>query len=156
MNLSLAARRLAVTTGMAVAILAAGGTILAASQWTAAEAPLAAAPVSIDSIQQALDQERARSAALEQQLAALEHASGDLSGALETAQGQLALDATTADDLRAALEAAQTKLTRLEAALQAAARAKAAMTVTTTTRATGGARTHDDDEDEHEHEHDDD
>ena len=136
-------RRTVVTVGLAVAILGAGGTILAASQWTASEAPLAVAPVSIESIQKALDQERARSAGLEQQLATLERASGDLSGALQAAQDQLTLDATTATDLRAALTA-QNRLTKLEAALKAAAKARAAARVSTTRASSGGTPVTDD------------
>ena len=137
-------RRTVVTVGLAVAILGAGGTILAASQWTASEAPLAVAPVSIESILKALDQERARSAGLEQQLATLERASGDLSGALQAAQDQLTLDATTATDLRAALTAAQNRLTKLEAALKAAAKARAAARVSTTRASSGGTPVTDD------------
>lgn len=145
MTLTPAVRRLAVTAGLAIAVLGAAGTILAASQWAASEAPLAVAPVTIQSVQQALDQERARSAALEQQLAALEGGSDDLTAALAAAQAELASDAATASDLRAALEAAQAKLAKLEAALKAAAKART--TVTTSTRVAAG-----DDRDEHEEE----
>jgi chromosome segregation ATPase len=156
MTLKPAFRRLAVTAGLAVAVLAAAGTILAASQWAATEAALAVAPVTIQSVQQALDQERARSAALEQQLAALEGGSEDLSTALAAAQAQLTTDAATATDLRAALEAAQAKLAKLEAALKAAAEART--TITTSTRVAVSEDRHEEEEheDEEEHEADDD
>jgi septal ring factor EnvC (AmiA/AmiB activator) len=146
MTLAPIVRRTAVVLGMTIAILAAAGTILAASSWTATQAPLAVAPVSIQSVQQALDQERARSAALEEQLRNLESASGDLSAALTTAQGQLAADAASADDLRTALATAQAKLKKLEAALKAAARARTTTTVrTTSTSTSGGSTYHEDD-----------
>lgn len=144
MILAPAIRRTAVTVGLVIAVLGAGGTIFAASRWTASEAPLEVAPVSVESIQKALDQERARSSGLEQQLTSLEQASGDLSGALQAAQDQLVQDATTATDLRAALTAAQDRLTKLEAALKAAAKARAATTVSTTRASSGGATFSDD------------
>jgi septal ring factor EnvC (AmiA/AmiB activator) len=150
MTLRTAARRLAVTLGLAVAILAAAGTILAASRWTATEAPLAQAPVSVESVQAALSQERDRSAALEAQLRVLEGASGDLSGALTAARQQLAADDATAAELRTALAKAQAKLAKLEASLKAASRTTVT-TVRTTTRATsGGGEREDEHEDEHE------
>ena len=114
-------RRLVVTIGVAGSLVAAGVTIRAASIWAAADAPLTVAPVSVTSVQDALDQERARSAALEAQLASLGSSTADLRAALDTAQAQVVADRTTADQLRASLVAAQEKLTSLQAALRAAA-----------------------------------
>ena len=51
MTRGLALRRIAVVAGLAVAMLAAGGTVLAAAQWAATEAPLAVAPVTGDALQ---------------------------------------------------------------------------------------------------------
>lgn len=156
MTLTPVVRRVAVTAGLAVAVLAAAGTIMAAARWTAVEAPLAVAPVTIQSVQAALDQERQRSAALEQQLGSLEGASGDLAVALAAAQDQLATDAATATDLRTALAAAQAKLTKLEAALKVAANARTTTTVTRSSTAGTATDTEREDDEEHEEEHGDD
>jgi septal ring factor EnvC (AmiA/AmiB activator) len=121
MNATAAFRRLLVTIGIAASLALAGVTIRAASSWAAAEAPLTIAPVSVESVQGALDQERARSAALEAQLASLGASATDLRAALEAAQSQVTTDRTTADQLRASLDAAQHKLASLQAALRAAA-----------------------------------
>lgn len=141
-------RRLLVTIGVAGSLLVAGATIRAAALWAANEAPLTVAPVSVESVQQALDQERGRSAALEAQLAELEASTADLTAALTAANARLGTDQATADDLRASLTAAQRKLAKLEAALKAAAakRASAAVQTTTTTRAVGSEDEHEDDD----------
>jgi septal ring factor EnvC (AmiA/AmiB activator) len=116
-----ALRRTLVTVGIAASLLAAGLTIRAASMWAAASAPLTLAPVSVSSVQGALQQERARSATLEAQLAALESSASQLRSALDAAQSQAGVDQATADDLRASLTAAQKKLPKLETSLKAAA-----------------------------------
>jgi septal ring factor EnvC (AmiA/AmiB activator) len=126
-------RRLLVTLGVAGSLLVAGLTIRAASLWAANQAPLTVAPVSVQSVQAALEQERSRSAALEAQLAELEASSADLTAALQAAQDRVGEDQATAEDLRASLAAAQDKLTKLEAALKAAAAKRTTTTVRTTT-----------------------
>ena len=113
-------RRTLITLGIAASLLAAGLTIRAASMWAATSAPLQIAPASVASIQDALDQERARSAGLEQQLADLESSAAQLRGALDAANTQAGVDQGTADELRASLSAAQQKLSKLEASLRAA------------------------------------
>jgi len=118
-------RRTLITVGIAASLLAAGLTIRAASIWAATSAPLSIAPASMTSIQDALDQERARSAGLQQQLADLESSAAQLRGALDAANAQAGVDQTTADDLRASLSAAQQKLSKLEASLRAARAAAA-------------------------------
>jgi septal ring factor EnvC (AmiA/AmiB activator) len=140
-------RRLLVTLGIAGSLVAAGITIRAASIWAATEAPLTVAPVSVESVQDALGQERARSAVLEAQLADLASSAADLRAALEAAQGQVVADQATADDLRASLVAAQTKLSTVQAALREAARrnTSAAPAGTGVSGGTGG----DDDGGEH-------
>lgn len=142
-------RRLLVTFAVAGSLLVAGLTIRAASLWAATQAPLTVAPVSVDSVQQALDQERARSAALEAQLRELESSAGDLTAALQTAQERVGADEATAVDLRASLTAAQEKLAKLEKALKAAAAKQSTTstrTTTTSTRSAGsGEVEHDDD-----------
>jgi len=149
MTRALALRRIAVVAGLAVAMLAAGGTVLAAAQWAATEAPLAVAPVTGDSLQQALDHERARSAALEEQLAALEGASGDLSAALSAAQDQLVTDASTARELRTALDAARARLAELEAAMRDAATQRVSV-AGRNTGTTSGSSFEDEHDDDHE------
>jgi chromosome segregation ATPase len=148
MTLTPAVRRIAVTLGLTISVLAAAGTIMAASRWTDGQAPLAVAPVSLESVQDALAQERQRSAALEAQLASIEGASTDLASALAAAKAQLAADATTAEDLRTSLQAAQDRLAKVEKALRAAEHARTAVVVTSrsTTTSSGSTRTSDDGE----------
>jgi len=133
-------RRLLVTLGVAGSLLLAGATIRAASLWAATQAPLTIAPVSVESVQAALDQERARSADLQRQLSALQPSTAQLSSALDAAQTRAGTDQATAEELRASLSAAQDRLTKLEASLAAAAKqaTRSGSTTTTTTRAGGG------------------
>ena len=141
-----ALRRRLVTISVALALLGAGATIRAAALWASQSATLNVAPASMTSIESALAQEQARSAALQGQLDSLRGASQDLASALAAAESRVGTDQTTADTLRASLTAAQTKLTSLEAALKAAAASAASRTrttrpsttTTTTTTAPGG------------------
>jgi len=128
-------RRVAVIFGVVASLAFAGATIRAASMWTSSQAPLSVAPASVESVQRALEQERARSQALEAQLATLQSTTGELSAALAAARDRLGTDQSTADGLRASLDAAQAKLAKLEAALKAAA----ARPRTISTSASGGA-----------------
>jgi chromosome segregation ATPase len=134
MTFKLLVRRAVVVAGVAAALMLGGLSIQLAAAWTAAAAPLNDPPASLVSIQADLDTERARSAALEEQLRTLEAASADLGAALDAAKGQVASDTATAEELRASLAAAQDKLAKLEAAL---AKASAARTTTTTTTSAG-------------------
>jgi peptidoglycan hydrolase CwlO-like protein len=135
-----AVRRLLVTIGVAGSLLIAGVTVRAASQWAAIQAPLTVAPVSVESVQAALDQERTRSADLQRQLAALQASTSQLSSALSEAQARVGTDQTTAEDLRASLAAAQDKLTKLQASLAAAAKqsTRSGSTTTVTSGSSGG------------------
>jgi len=138
-------RRLLVTLGVAGSLLLAGMTVRAASLWTATQAPLSVAPVSVESLQSALDQERARSADLQRQLASLQSSTGQLSSALSEAQARAGQDQSTAEQLRASLAAAQDKLTKLQASLAAAAKQSTRSGGTTgTTTSTGGGEPYDD------------
>ncbi|HYK95449.1 MAG TPA: hypothetical protein VE011_06245 [Candidatus Dormibacteraeota bacterium] len=127
-----AVRRLLVTIGVAGSLLIAGVTVRAASQWAAVQAPLTVAPVSVESVQAALDQERTRSADLERQLAALQSSTAQLSSALSEAQARVGNDQSTAEGLRASLVAAQAKLGKLQASLAAAAKQSVRSGSTTT------------------------
>jgi hypothetical protein len=132
-------RRLLVTIGIAGSLLVAGATIRAASLWAANQAPLTVAPVSVESVQRALEQERSRSAELQTQLSALESSTAQLNSALLEAQNRAGTDQTAAEELRASLTAAQDKLTKLEAALAAAAKRAPSTTRTTTTTTPSGS-----------------
>jgi chromosome segregation ATPase len=131
MTVQLLTRRSLVVAGAVAALVVGAASIRVAAAWSAASAPLNDPPASLASVQASLDQERARSAALDEQLRILEGASSDLAAALESAQGQVATDAASAEELRTSLAAAKDKLARLEAALAGAARARAATSTTT-------------------------
>ena len=124
--LNIVARRSLVVLGVSASLLVGLVSIRAAAAWTAAAAPLAAPPVSVDAISQQLTQEQSRSAALETQLAALVNQSTTLTKALKAAQGRIASDAATASVLRGRLATAQQQLLSLAARLQAGAQAAAA------------------------------
>lgn len=117
-------RRLIVTVGVVASLIAAGATVRAASLWASSKAPLTVAPVSVESVEMALAQEKSRSAVLEDQIASLQASAADLQGALQTAKGRLATDEAAAGELRTSLATAQDKLAKLEAALAAAAKAR--------------------------------
>jgi peptidoglycan hydrolase CwlO-like protein len=120
-RLVLAFRRVLVTTGVVLSILVGALTIQAAGAWTAESAPLTVAPISAADIQARLDDERARSAALEQQIARLDSQSTALAQALTTARDRMVTDTSTAGALQAKLDAAQKRLVALNKALKAAA-----------------------------------
>jgi chromosome segregation ATPase len=159
---SLLVRRFVTVVGV-VAVLALGvGSIRAAAAWTAASAPLTVAPVSVESLEASLADERARSAALVAQLSALDDRSRVLASALESANARIEGDASHADDLSKELAAATRKLEKLEAAIS---KARAALARQATVRpapapaAAPAARDdddHEDEDDEHEEGEDDD
>jgi chromosome segregation ATPase len=148
MTLQLLTRRALVVAGVVVSLVVGAASIQAAAAWTAASAPLNDPPASLASLQASLEQERARSLALEEQLQTLEGASADLAAALDTASGQVELDRATADGLRSSLAAAKQKLARLEAALAKAAANRPAAVTTATTVAGPTPEPHDDDDHE--------
>jgi len=146
MTLNLLIRRSVVVAGVVASLVVGAASIQAAAMWTAASAPLNDPPASLASIQTSLEQERARSLALEEQLRTLEGASADLAAALDTATGQVEIDKATAEGLRNSLAAAKAKLARLEAALAKAAAARPAAAAAVTTVAGPTPEPHDDDE----------
>jgi uncharacterized phage infection (PIP) family protein YhgE len=125
MRIQVRFRRPFVVVGVVLALVAGAASIRAAAAWTAAAAPLAARPPSIESLQVALANEQARSAALRAQLDELTAGSADLTNALTVARDRIATDATQAGKLQASLTAAKTKLSALEASIR---RARAAAT----------------------------
>ena len=126
MTIRLFARRTAVTAGVVVSLVLGAATIRAASDWTAASAPLEK-PVSVQELADALAVEQARSVDLAARLQGVGAQTAALDVALSAAAGQVITDKATADDLQKRLKAAQKKLKALNRQLaQAAARLRAA------------------------------
>jgi septal ring factor EnvC (AmiA/AmiB activator) len=111
-------RRPLVILGVLLALLTGAASIRAAAVWTAASAPLAAKPPSIETLADMLATEQARSAALAVQLDELKAGSADLATALEAARDRIASDQAQAQELSASLDAAKKKLAALEASLR--------------------------------------
>ena len=151
-------RRLSVVIGV-IAVLALGvGSIRAAAAWTAAEAPLVVAPISVETIQGDLDAEHGRAEALTQQLRELDARSAELEAALAQANDRIASDAAHADELEGRLADASAKLHKLEKAVAKAKRQLAAqvtaarsavVTASRTSSAGDDGAPHDDDGEEH-------
>jgi chromosome segregation ATPase len=126
------ARRL-LTVGGVIAVLVLGfASIRAASAWTAASAPLTVAPVTIGTLQSQLSDEHRRSAALLQELGALEAQSTDLAAALQAAHARIESDASHAMDLAAQLKVARQRLAKLETTIAAASRPSQASVTSST------------------------
>jgi len=144
-------RRMTISLVLIGALLLAGLMVRVAASWAAVNAPLSVAPVSIESLESALAQERDRSAVLEGQLQDLQGSSASLSMALKAAQARLGADQATANDLRDDLERAQGKLAKVQAALREAAAAQAAASPAVTSgagRADGGEGREDEHDDD--------
>jgi DNA repair exonuclease SbcCD ATPase subunit len=150
---TLMVRRIATILGVVLVIALGIGAIRAAASWTASAAPLTVAPVSATALQARLVDEQARSAALLEQLQALDARSQDLAAALEEAHGRIATDTDHAKDLTAELKAAKAKLAKLEAAIARARSALAARSSGSAAAAVAAPRResgHDEHEEEHE------
>lgn len=119
-TLPLALRRRLVFGGVLLSLAFGAVTIRAAAEWTAASAPLSAAPVSAETLGARLADERARSAALETALRDLTAQTAQLRAALDAAEGRVEGDAGTAADLRERLAAANEKLVTLQASIRSA------------------------------------
>jgi peptidoglycan hydrolase CwlO-like protein len=151
---------LAVILALTVGFLA----IRVASAWTAASAPLSVSPGSVATLQQQLDAERARTAALTAEIERLVADSDQLSAAVEAARAQIGQESEHTAQVSADLEAAQSRLRDLEKAIldaRAALARQRTTAITTTTIQAAPAREHDDEDEEREdheedEEHDDD
>lgn len=150
---SLTVRRALTAFGVALSLVLGVVTIRAAGAWTAASAPLTTIPATAGDVRAALEQERARSAALSDQLDRLTTSTSDLEAALAAAEARIAQDAADGDALRASLAAARDRLAQLEASLQAARNAAAPAPGAA---APAGQDGHEEEHDEHEEEHEDD
>jgi chromosome segregation ATPase len=107
-------RRPLVVLGVLLSLLVGAASIRAAAAWTAAGAPLADRPPSVESLRAQLATEQARSRALQAHLDDLNSGSADLSAALATARDRIAVDAGQAKELQDSLAAAKAKLAALE------------------------------------------
>lgn len=164
---SLVLRRVLTIAGV-IAVMAVGvGSIRAAAAWTASSAPLTVAPVALKDLESRLADERARSAALQSQLDAIDLRSRALGAALLQAQDRVVVDTGDADAISAQMAAASRKLAKVEAAIakaerslaaaQAVARRQAAAVAASSSTAARPAHEDDDDhEDEDEHAEDED
>jgi len=133
--MNLLARRGVIVLGVAASLLLGAVSIRAAATWTAASAPLAVSPTSAGSLADQLDQEQARSKALQAQLDELASRTSDLSTALAAAQERISTDASTAKQLRTRLASAQQKLAVLTTSIQRSQAAAAAAAATPATTA---------------------
>jgi hypothetical protein len=114
----LSIRRLLVTAGVVASLIAGAVSIQMAATWTAAAAPPAAPPVSIDSLREQLAAEQERSLALQSDLEALTSLTDELGVALDATGDQVSTDGMTAGELRSRLKAAQKKLASLTSLLK--------------------------------------
>jgi len=136
-----------VLVGVVLSLFLGVATIRAAALWTAASAPPAARPPSVESLQAALATERVRSATLQAQLDELTSRSDELTAALETARDRIAADAGQADKLRTSLDRARAKLALLEQSIRRSGMARsstAAPAPTVTSPGTEGEAADDD------------
>jgi hypothetical protein len=112
-------RRPLVVLGVLLSLFMGAASIRAAAAWTAASAPLAVKPPSVDSLRADLAAEQARSDALLTHLDELSTGSADLSAALGAARDRIAADALQAKALQDSLVAAKAKLAALEKSIRA-------------------------------------
>lgn len=134
-------RRILIVIAVAASLVVGFGAIRASAAWTAAAAPLTAAPVSAETLQARLAEETTRSADLVDRLSTLTTHAEELSAALAAAEARIGSDTEHAAQLARDLAAAKQKLAALEASIRTANRARAvapATTRTTSSRSTAG------------------
>ncbi|MFH1474520.1 MAG: hypothetical protein ABIG85_01530 [Chloroflexota bacterium] len=119
-------RRTAVIVAVVGSLVLGAATIRAASQWTAADTPLAAPPVTVESLSAQLAAERGRTSDLTARLEAMAGQTVELQAALDAANTQIQEDTATATALTARIAAAQKKLAALNRQIAATARQAAA------------------------------
>ena len=145
-----AVRRTLTVIAVAASLLIGFGAIQASAAWTATDAPLMVPPVAAEALQARLAEESARSADLVDQLAALTTHADQLSAALAAAETRIGSDTDHAAQLAKDLSAAKLKLAALEESIRAANQARAVTATTTRTTSSGSTQA------SQEHEHDDD
>jgi DNA repair exonuclease SbcCD ATPase subunit len=117
--------RRSLVLGAVIGSLALGvATVRASAAWTAVDAPMSVAPISVQELAGRLAEEQSRSADLQRRLLEMEAASADLTAAMDLARERIATDAETAADLTSRLAQAKARLKTLEASI---ARSRAAL-----------------------------
>jgi len=147
-TMSTSSRRFLTVIAVAASLLIGFGAIRASAAWTEAAAPLPAAPVSVETLQGRLADESTRSADLLDQLRSLTGHADELSAALAAAQTRIADDDAHAAQLAKDLAAARKKLASLEESIKKASQARL-VSQTVTTRSTSAGSSHDDGDTEH-------
>ena len=147
-TMSTSSRRFLTVIAVAASLLIGFGAIRASAAWTEAAAPLPAAPVSVETLQGRLADESTRSADLLDQLRSLTGHADELSAALAAAQTRIADDDAHAAQLAKDLAAARKKLASLEDSIKKASQARL-VSQTVTTRSTSAGSSHDDGGTEH-------
>jgi septal ring factor EnvC (AmiA/AmiB activator) len=140
-------RRPLVILGVLLSLFLGAASIRAAAVWTAASAPLADRPPSVESLRSELATEQGRSRALQAHLDQLNSDSSDLLAALAAAGDRIAVDAIQAKELQDSLAAAKAKLAALEKSIgNARAAAGRSGAVAAPTRSTGSHEVEDHEE----------
>lgn len=134
-------RRGLVLTATSASLVMGGVAVQGAAGWAHSNAPTSGALVTAGQLQDQLDSEQARSAALQAQVDALLAQTSDFNTALNAAGARVASDVQKAAVLRAQLATAQKQLAAIRAAAAKAARAAASHPKATPapTHATTGA-----------------
>jgi septal ring factor EnvC (AmiA/AmiB activator) len=133
-NARLLLRRAAVTVAVVGSLVLGAATIRAAGQWTASEAPLAAPPVTVDTLTAQLAAERERTSGLASRLASMAAQTAQLQAGLDAANAQIQKDAATAGDLKDRIAAAKKRLATLDRQIAATARRAAVVQAVAVTR----------------------
>jgi septal ring factor EnvC (AmiA/AmiB activator) len=156
--------RRGVVLGATVAVIGvAMGTVKVAADWRAADAPLDAAPVGVETINAQLVAETDRASVLAEEIDAVASEIAGLRAAVVTADAQVTDDAAGAEALQARLDAAGKKLRTLQdqlrtardrlGALNRAAQRQAAANSAPRSTSSGSREDdhHEDEEDEEDH-----
>ena len=133
-------RRGLVVTATGASLVMGGVAVQGAAAWAHASAPTGPAVVTASQLQEQLDAEQARSAALQAQVDALLAQTAEFNAALNAAGARVSGDVQKAAALRAQLAAAQKQLAAIKAAAAASkAAANQAKATPAPTHATTGA-----------------
>ena len=111
-------RRFLTVLAVVGSLLLGFSSIRASAAWTAAAAPLSVPPVSVDALQARVADESARSADLLDRLTALTAHADELTAALTAAQTRIAQDAGHAATVAKELAAAKKRLAALERSIK--------------------------------------
>ncbi len=121
--MKLMVRRGLVITATGASLVMGGVAVQGAAAWAHSSAPTGPAVVTASQLQEQLDVEQARSAALQAQVDALLAQTAEFNAALNAAGDRVSGDVQKAAALRAQLAAAQKQLAKIKAAAAAASKA---------------------------------